>query len=146
MCKGTSPTTTQQPAIRKVLKLDSMVLYISSIEYDGVFLFVPQIKEVLVMQSIKSLLDLPGRIYLFFDSVETKQLFMQHALNENITFGDGVIVTDRNVSDIMVLETNATIHYPGYIGTLWFYTKDARLTRIDYAKWINNKNNYIIQK
>ena len=98
------------------------------------------------MQSIKSLLDLPGRIYLFFDSVETKQLFVQHALNENITFGDGVIVTDRNVSDIMVLETNATIHYPGYIGTLWFHTKDARLTRIDYAKWINNKNDYIIQK
>lgn len=98
------------------------------------------------MKLIKSLLDLPGRIYLFFDSVETKQLFVQHALNENITFGDGVIVTDRNVSDIMVLETNATIHYPGYIGTLWFRTKDARLTRIDYAKWINNKNDYIIEK
>ena len=98
------------------------------------------------MKSIKSLLDLPGRIYIFFDSVETKQKFIQQALSEGVPFGDGAIITERSLADIMVLETNGTVHYPGHFGILAFYSRDNSITRINYAKWISGDKKFVIKK
>lgn len=94
------------------------------------------------MPTIKSLLSTyKGRIYVYLDSAEMGNRFLQDAENEGFTFGDGVKPTDREPSDIFALNEDMTINYVGFVGHMAYRVADKignqPLVKIDYRDILN---------
>lgn len=96
------------------------------------------------MRTIRELLTIEPKVYLYFDSAKTIELFKEIALKENIIFASGNLITEQQVGEIMVLNKNGTIHYPGFCGTMLFGSTHLSITRIHFSKWINGDDDYII--
>ena len=58
--------------------------------------------------------------------------------------GDGVAATERPVEDIMALKENGTICFLGWAGRMCYHYAQNQAIKIDYEKYIDGKDNYII--
>ena len=86
------------------------------------------------MRTIRELLTIESRVYLYFDSGKTIGLFKEIALKENIIFASGNLIAEQQVGEIMVLNKNGTIHYPGFCGTMLFCSTHPSITIIHFSK------------
>lgn len=68
----------------------------------------------------------------------------QDADNEGITFDDGKKVAERAVDDIMALLPGGTICFLGFVGRMCYGSGSADAVRIDYEKYANGEENYLI--
>ena len=70
--------------------------------------------------------------------------FMSDAEREGITYGDNVKPTERKVDDIMALQPNGTICFLGWAGRMCYHYNKENVLRIDYERYIDGAENYII--
>ena len=70
--------------------------------------------------------------------------FMSDAEREGITYGDNVNPTERKVDDIMALQPNGTICFLGWAGRMCYHYNKENVLRIDYERYIDGEENYII--
>ena len=136
--RETSSVTAQQPAKRKVLKLERWGTTINSgsCQIDGSF-FCGRKRDTNVlkpedthfmstggrrkrMKSLQSLLDeyddKKFRIYVYLKTEELGKRFLRQAENEGFTFCDGAKPSRRETDSIFALNGDKTINYVGFVG------------------------------
>lgn len=96
------------------------------------------------MRTIKKLINKDKKVYIVLKTKEMQYRFMSDAAREGITFGDGTKTTDRMVDDIMVLQTDGTICFLGFVGRIYYHHNKNNSICIDYQKYIDGNNNYCI--
>ena len=96
------------------------------------------------MRKLMDLAKLDDRgVYIYFRTSELCRDFMRAAEAEGISFPDGVMPTQRDVTNIFALRSDKTICYVGAIGHIAFGA-GARV-RVDYEKYRDGKDDYIIK-
>lgn len=78
-----------------------------------------------------------GKTYVYLNSEEIGNKFLQMAEHEGFTFDDGVKPTGRHYSDMMAVNSDGTIHYVGAIGRMAVGSGKAK--RVDFEKYINEE-------
>lgn len=96
------------------------------------------------MRTIKELLQHGKKVYIVLPTKAIQYRFMSDADREGITFGDGVKATERMVSDIMALLPDGRICFVGWVGRLCFKQGGDSVIRVDYEKYIDGDNSYLI--
>lgn len=97
------------------------------------------------MRTIRELISKEEKVFIVLRSKPIRFRFMANAAMEDITFGDGVPATDREVDDIMALQPNGTICFLGWAGHMCYRHSEGSVLRIDYEKYIGGAEDYIIQ-
>ena len=96
------------------------------------------------MRTIRELIKEEKKVYIYLRNKATEDRFISDAECEGITFGDGVKPTERQIDDIMALYGDGTISFLGWAGRMTYHYNKNGIKRIDYEKYINNKENYFI--
>lgn len=98
------------------------------------------------MRTIRNLINHEKKVYILLRTKEIRYRFMNDADRESISYGDGVKASDRMVEDIMALKADGTICFLGWAGHMCYhYGKNAAI-RIDYEKYIDGSEDYVIEK
>lgn len=98
------------------------------------------------MRTIKELISNEKKVYILLKSKAIQYRFMSDAEREGITYGDNVKPTERPVDDIMALRSDGTICLLGWAGRMCYRHNKENVLRIDYEKYIDGKDEYIIAK
>ncbi len=98
------------------------------------------------MRTIKQLIRSDRKIYIYLRNRETKEKFCRDVEAEGITFEGKVKVTVNKLDDIMALLSNGVICYLGFVGRMCYGSGSKDAIRIDYEKYIKDKDDYIITK
>ena len=93
-------------------------------------------------KTIKSLIRMNGRVYVYLANSDVGEKFLLQAEQEGFTFGDGAKPTEQHYSEIMAINHNRTINYVGFVGCMAYGsgTKTIgkeKLIRINYQKYIS---------
>ena len=96
------------------------------------------------MRTIRQLINSEKKVYIFLRNKSIQSRFMCDAEHEGITFGDKVKPTERKADDIMALNADGTICFPGWAGRMCYHYGGDTAIRIDYEKYIDGAQNYII--
>lgn len=82
-----------------------------------------------------------GRIYVYLANEDIGKRFLQDAEKDEFTFTDGTSPTQKHTSDIIALNSNATINYVGFVGRAAFQAANRignqQLIKIDYRDLVN---------
>ncbi len=96
------------------------------------------------MRTIKQLIQKDKKVYLYLRNEAVRLRFSHEADKEGITFDDGEKVTERAVDDVMALLPGGTICFLGFVGRICYGSGSADAIRIDYEKYANGEENYVI--
>ena len=96
------------------------------------------------MRTIKELIGKEEKVYILLRTKAIRYRFMSDAALEGITYGDGVPATDREADDIMALRPDGTICFLGWAGHMCYHHSKDTAIRIDYEKYINGAEDYVI--
>lgn len=97
------------------------------------------------MRTIRELAGTAENVYILLRNKPIRFRFMADAAMEGITYKDGTPATDREADDIMALQPDGTICYVGWVGRLFYRIGEGNILRVDYKKYIDGEENYIIQ-
>ena len=95
------------------------------------------------MRTIKQLISKENKVYFFMKDEDTCRRFYYDAEAEGITFG-GAKPTGKDTSDIIALLPNGEICYAGWAGHMCYYNCKEGVIRIDYEKYANGDEKYIV--
>jgi len=96
------------------------------------------------MRTIRKLIQEDKKVYILLKDKATQYRFMSDAEHEGISYGDGMLATERQVDDIMSLQSNGTICFLGWAGRICYhYAKQQNVIRVDYHKYISGED-YIL--
>lgn len=84
-----------------------------------------------------------GKIYVYSKDKETGERFLKDAEEEGYTFGNGELPTNKEWSDLIVVETFKTIFYAGALGRIAVYSGSNSVVVVDYDKYIKGSHDYI---
>lgn len=98
------------------------------------------------MRTIKQLIQKDTKVYIYLRNEAVRQRFSQDADNEGITFDDGEKASERPVDDVMALLPGGKICFLGFAGRMCYGSGSKDAIRIDYEKYINGEEVYIIGK
>ena len=102
-------------------------------------------------RTIKALTDLQGRVYLYLPDSAIREQFEIDAIEEGVTYPDGVPLPERALDSIMALNDDMTVNFVGMAGRLHFNqvsvpeTRPTRLVRVDYGRYAAGYEDYIIE-
>lgn len=97
------------------------------------------------MRTIKQFISKTNKVYFYFKDTNLCKQFYKNAEAEGITFG-GEQPTTKEPTDLIALLPDGEICYVGWAGHMCYHNCSVGVTRIDYAKYINNETDYIIRK
>ena len=80
--------------------------------------------------------------FVFFRTPDLCKKFMRVAEDEGFTFGDGVLPTQRDVTDIFAIHEDKTISYVGFVGHMAFQANTR--VRVDFEKYYNGDSDFIV--
>ena len=66
------------------------------------------------MRTIRELVGKEEKVYILLRNKPIRYRFMADAAMEGITYGDGTPATDREVEDIMALQSDGTVCFLGW--------------------------------
>ena len=102
------------------------------------------------MRTITELSKLNGKVYVYLRNETVAKKFLIDAEADGFTFGDGVKPTERDISDLFVVNRDWSISYVGWAGHMAYKSAncigDQELIRIDYEKYILGFEDYLICK
>ena len=98
------------------------------------------------MRTIKQLINNEKKVYILLNNKAIQYRFMSDAEREGIMYGNNVKPTELPVEDIMALKPDGTICFLGWAGHACFYYGGKTAIRIDYEKYIDGMDDYIIKK
>ena len=96
------------------------------------------------MRTIRQLINSDKKVYIFLKNKAIQSRFMSDAEGEGITFGDNVKPTERHADDIMALNDTGTICFLGWAGRMCYHYGGNTAIRIDYEKYIDDADDYVI--
>lgn len=96
------------------------------------------------MRRIRELINSQKKVYILLSTKAIQYRFMSDAAREGITYGDGMVATERPVEEIMALNENGTICFLGWAGRMCYHHAQNQAIRIDYEKYIDGSDDYII--
>ena len=96
------------------------------------------------MRKIRDLINNEKKVYIYLRNRAIVYRFMSDAETQGITYGDGVKPTERPVDEIMALRPYGTICFLGWAGRMCYHYGKDQAIRVDYEKYINNENEYLI--
>ena len=96
------------------------------------------------MRTIKELISNEKKVYILLKNKETQAQFMRDSEKEGVIYGDGIKSTERMIDDIMSLLPDGTICFLGFVGRLCYNLDKDNVIRIDYQKYVDGANDYII--
>ena len=96
------------------------------------------------MRTIRDLIKQNKKVYILLRNRAIQYRFMSDAEREGITYGDGVKPTQRAVEDIMALHADGTICFLGWGGRMAYHHSKNTVIRIDYEKYIDGSEYYVI--
>ena len=96
------------------------------------------------MRTIRQLINSDKKVYIFLKNKAIKSRFMSDAEGEGITFGDKVKPTERQADDIMALNADGTICFLGWAGRMCYHYGGNTAIRIDYEKYIDDADDYVV--
>ena len=97
------------------------------------------------MNTIKNLLSLDGRVYVYLSCREVGDKFLENAQAEGFMIGDKK-PTEAEHDSIFVLNHDMTLNYPSYIGHMAFHMPNScsyKIIRVDYEKYLAGGEDYI---
>ncbi len=97
------------------------------------------------MRTIRNLINQEKKVYIILHNKEMQYRFMSDAAREGITFGDGVKTTERDVDDIMVLQSDGTVCFLGWAGRMNYHYNKNKAICIDYEKYIEGASDYYLK-
>ena len=97
------------------------------------------------MRTIRELIGKEEKVYILLRNKPIRYRFMADAAMEGITYGDGIPVTDREVEDIMALQSDGTVCFLGWAGHMCYQHSEGSVLRIDYERYISGAEDYLIQ-
>ncbi len=102
------------------------------------------------MRTITELSKMNGKVYVHLRNETVAKKFLIDAELEGFTFGDGVKPTERDISDMFVINRDWTISYVGWAGHMAYKSAkcigDQKLIRIDYEMYVFGFDDYLIRK
>lgn len=98
------------------------------------------------MRTIKKLISNEKKVYILLRSKAIQYRFMSDAEREGITYCDNIKPTQRQVGDIMALRSDGTICFLGWAGNMCYHYSKNTVIRIDYEKYIDGLDDYIINE
>ena len=102
-------------------------------------------------RTIKALTDLKGRVYLYLPDSAVRDQFEIDAMEEGVTYKDGVPLPERSLDSIMALNDDMTVNFVGMFGRMHFHrpeepeTRPVPLIRVDYGRYAAGYEDYIIR-
>ena len=96
------------------------------------------------MRTIRLLINSEKKVYIFLRNKAIQSRFMSDAEGEGITFGDKVKPTKRQADDIMALNADETICFLGWAGRMCYHYGGNTAIRIDYEKYIDDADDYVV--
>ena len=99
-------------------------------------------------RTIKNLLKHNGKIYIFLRGKDVAREFARMATEEGITYANGAPFGEDTCSDLYSLHDDLTVSYIGWIGHMGFYSvgsEVAPVTRVDFARYILGRDDYVIE-
>ena len=96
------------------------------------------------MRTIRQLINPEKKVYIFLKNKAIQSRFMSDAEGEGITFGDKVKPTERYADNIMALNADETICFLGWAGRMCYHYGGNTAIRIDYEKYIDGSDDYVI--
>lgn len=96
------------------------------------------------MRTIKELINNEKKVYILLRNKAIQYRFMSDAEREGITYGDNVKPTERQADDIMALKSDGTICFLGWAGRMCYHHSRNTAIRIDYEKYIDGMDDYIV--
>ena len=97
------------------------------------------------MRTIKQLISKENKVYFFMNSEDTCLRFYQDAEAEGISFGVEK-PTEKDPTDIIALLPDGKLCYVGWAGHMCYYNCKEGVIRIDYEKYANGDQEYLIEK
>ena len=97
------------------------------------------------MRTIRQLINPDKKVYIYMRGKAIRYRFMGDAEREGITYGDRVKPTEREVDDIMALQADGTICFPGWAGRMCYRLCGDKAIRVDYEKYIDDHDDYVIR-
>lgn len=84
-----------------------------------------------------------GKLHVFCKDEATARKFLEEAEREGFMFGE-YKPTTRSISSLYAVETENSLAHVGAIGRMAFQSGAA--IRVDYSKYINGEDEYIIYR
>ena len=97
------------------------------------------------MRTIKRFINQNYKVYFFMKDEGICRRFYQDAEAEGITFG-GDKPTEKEPTDIIALLPEGEICYVGWAGHMCYHNCKEGVIRIDYEKYANGDQKYLIEK
>ena len=98
------------------------------------------------MRTLRGLSRSAGRVYLYAGSAEAKALLCRALCAEGFTLG-GEAPSPERLGDVMALNPEGTVTYPGFVGVMAFgcakQLGDRPLLRVDAEKYLNGEAEYL---
>ena len=99
-------------------------------------------------RTIATLMDLPGRVYVYLEDEKTAEEFFVRAEEEGFVFGDGEKPSKKQRDCIIAVNKNRTLNYVGFVGHAAFGSGTGTvggqpLIRVDYSQYISGAWDYI---
>ena len=98
------------------------------------------------MRTIKELVNNEKKVYIFLRSRAIRCRFMSDAQGEGIKYGDNVQAAERQAEEVMRLLPDGTICFLGFAGRMCFRYSTEPMIRINYKKYIDNSDDYLIDQ
>ena len=98
------------------------------------------------MSTIKEIMEKHEKAYIVFKDTVTKRRFVSEALKEGVVFTNGSLPELSNTDEVIVLYNNKTIAKLGWAGRVKYHNNRNQLPIIDYGKYLNGDDNYLIVK
>ena len=97
------------------------------------------------MRTIKELANsTEKKVYVYLADTETAEQFVKDAMREGYHFGDGAAISSRQQDEFYAVNKDLTVNYLNSIGRMAFQSGAENIVRIDYKKYINGNDDYII--
>lgn len=92
------------------------------------------------MRTMKDLLNLEGRVYVYTENEAIRDQFLVQAQEEGFSFEDGEKPTSRPFDQIYAINKNQTLNFLGFCGHMRFHNPTSsleKIIRVNYAAYIN---------
>ena len=96
------------------------------------------------MRKIRQLINSNKKVYIFLKNKAIQSRFMSDTEREGITFRDMVKPTERQADDIMALNADGAICFLGWAGRMCYHYGGNTAIRIDYEKYIDDADDYVV--
>ena len=97
-------------------------------------------------RTLTNLLNRDRRVYLFIANSAVWSIFCRQAVSEGFQWSGGGKIPKKQKDDVIAMNNDMSFNYVGWAGHMRFHSDDPAIERVDFARYINGADSYIIKK